>query len=82
MWIWLIQAIAGSIIGSATSSWFQNTAAGKWFFAKVSSVYDWAAVRYNLKVLDAEDTWRKKYPNVSAKMDELESRLEALEKKQ
>ena len=32
--------------------------------------------------LDAEDTWRKKYPNVSAKMDELESRLEALEKKQ
>ena len=30
MWFWLIQAIAGSILGNATSGWFEKTKVGKY----------------------------------------------------
>ena len=35
MWFWLISAIAGSIIGSATDSWFRDTKLGFGFMLKL-----------------------------------------------
>ena len=32
MWFWLLSAIAGSIIGGATDSWFRETKLGIWFY--------------------------------------------------
>ena len=32
MWFWLLSSIAGSIIGSATESWFRDTKLGIWFY--------------------------------------------------
>ena len=78
MWFWLIQAITGSILGNATSNWFQNTSAGKWFFKKTEQVYNWAADRYGFEVLKSEDKWRKKYPNIANQISELESRIKEL----
>ena len=52
---------------------------GRWFYKKIENVYNWAAERYGFEVLKAEDKWRKKYPNVAKKMDELERRLQDLE---
>ena len=89
MWFWLIQAIAGSILGNATASWFKNTSVGKWFYKKVEQIYNWAAQRYGLTILKSEDKRRKKYPNIAKKLDELyklefqiielESRIKACE---
>ena len=45
MWFWLITAIAGSIIGSATESWFRDTKMGVWFYSKVDAIYTWANMR-------------------------------------
>ena len=42
----MISAISGSILGSATSSWFEKTAMGRWFFTKMDNIYNWAADRY------------------------------------
>ena len=81
MWFWLIQAITGSILGNATSNWFQNTSAGKWFFKKTEQVYNWAADRYGFEVLKSEDKWRKKYPNIAKKIDELEKQVKDLTNK-
>ena len=39
MWFWLMTSIAGSIIGSATDSWFRDTKLGVWFYAKVDGFY-------------------------------------------
>ena len=80
MWFWLISAIAGSILGSAADSWFSETKAGLWFYKKVDDVSTWASKKLGLKVLQDENSWRKKYPNVSNKLDLLEARLEKLEK--
>ena len=79
MWFWMISAISGSILGSATSSWFEKTAMGRWFYKKMDNIYNWAADRYGLEVLKSEDKWRKKYPNIANKMDDLEQRLHKLE---
>ena len=82
MWFWIITKIAGGIIASASSSWFAKTPAGQWFFVKTEELYNWAAERYGFKVLKTEDKWRKKYPNVAKKVDDLESSIDDLKKGQ
>ena len=80
MWFFLISNIAGSILGSAADSWFADTKLGIWFNNKVDDVSTWASKKLGLKVLQNESNWKKKYPNVSKKLDELEARLEKIEK--
>ncbi len=82
MWFWAISAISGSILGSAKSSWFEKTAMGRWFYKKMDNIYNCAANRYGLEILKSEDKWKKKYPNIAKKMDDLEQRLHKLEKSQ
>ena len=80
MWFWLISSIAGSILGMAANSWFADTKLGIWFYKKVDNVSTWASNKLGLKVLQDEDNWRKKYPNVSKKLDDLEAKINKLEK--
>jgi len=80
MWFFLISSIASSIIGSAADSWFADTKMGVWFYRKIGNVSTWASKKLGLKVLQDEQNWRTKYPNVSLKIDKLEARLEKLEK--
>ena len=80
MLLFLISSIAGSILGNATDSWFAETKMGKWFYRKIDDVASWASRKLGLKVLNNETNWKKKYPNVSLKIDDLEARIETLEK--
>lgn len=79
MWFWLISAIAGSIIGSATESWFRDTKMGVWFYAKMDSLYTWANKRYGLKLLTDEEERMKKFPQLSKRLEALEEKVEELE---
>jgi|TARA_X000000950_G_C13657872_1_gene554595 hypothetical protein len=81
MWFFLIKAIAGSIIGNASSTWFKKTKAGVWFYNKIDSLYNWAAERYNVKILTDEEKQMAKFPSLKAKLEVMEKRLKALEKK-
>tara|TARA_B100001094_G_C17901106_1_gene656499 strand:- start:333 stop:584 length:252 start_codon:yes stop_codon:yes gene_type:complete len=76
----LISSITGSILGSAADSWFADTKAGIWFYKKVDQISGWAARKLNIKILAEEDAWKKKYPNVAKKMDDLDNRLSELER--
>ena len=80
MWFFLISSIAGSILGNAADSWFADTKLGIWVYDKVDDVSTWASKKLGLKVLQDEGNWKKKYPNVSKKLDELEAKIEKLEK--
>ena len=75
MWFWIITSIAGAILGNAADSWFADTKLGIWFYKKVDNVSTWASKKFGLKVLQDEENWKKKYPNVSNKLDELEARI-------
>jgi carbonic anhydrase len=80
MWFWIVSAIAGSILGNATNSWFADTKLGIWFYKKVDNVSTWASEKLGLKVLEDEEDWKKKYPNINKKIDELEAKIKKLEK--
>ena len=80
MWFWVISAIAGSILGNAADSFFADTKLGIWFYKKVDDVSTWASKKLGLKILQNEDNWKRKYPNISKHIDDLEARIEKLEK--
>ena len=77
---WIIGSITSSIIGMAVESWFADTKLGVWFYKKVDNVSTWASKKLGLKVLQDEINWKKKYHNVSDKIDKLEARINKLEK--
>ena len=64
----------------AVESWFADTKLGVWFYKKVDNVSTWASKKLGLKVLQDEINWKKKYPNVSDKIDKLEARINKFEK--
>ena len=80
MWVFLISSITSSIIGMAVESWFADTKLGVWFYKKVDNVSTWASKKLGLRILQNEENWKKKYPNVSKKLDELEAKINKLEK--
>jgi|TARA_R110002020_G_scaffold17194_1_gene60658 hypothetical protein len=75
MWFWLISAIAGSIIGSATDSWFRDTKMGVWFYAKIDQLYTWACMRYGIKILTDEEKRMKKFPHLEERLQRIETML-------
>ena len=81
MWFFLISSIAGSILGNATDSWFADTKLGVWFYMKVDNVSTWASKKLGLKILKDENNWKTKYPNVAMKIEELEAKIEKLERR-
>ena len=80
MWFWLISAIAGSIIGSATESWFRDTKLGIWFYNKVDRIYTWANKKYGLKLLTDEEDRMKKFPQLSKRLETLESQVKQIQR--
>lgn len=73
MWFFLIKSITGSIIGSATESWFRDTKLGIWTYAKIDSTYTWASKRYGLKILTDEQKQMAKFPELTKKLKEIET---------
>ena len=73
MWFWLISAIAGSIIGSATDSWFRDTKMGVWFYAKIDQLYTWASMRYGIKILTDEEKRMKKFPQLEQRLQRIDT---------
>ena len=69
MWFFLISSIAGSIIGSATDSWFRDTRLGIWFYNKIDSLYTWASKRYGLKLLTDEKKRMAKFPELNKRLE-------------
>jgi hypothetical protein len=78
--LWIYTAIAGSIIGAIALAYLKDTRAGIWFYAKVDQILDYLVARYGWTWLEQPtDAWRKKYPHVTKKIDELEARIQKLE---
>lgn len=80
--LWIYTAILGSLFGAAFLAYFKDTRAGLWCYAKFDQLLDFIVERYDLKwFVQPEDAWRKKYPYVTKKIDELEARIKELESK-
>jgi hypothetical protein len=81
--LWIYTAIAGALIGAAFLAWFKETRAGIWGYSLFDKTLDYLVNRWGWTWLqEPPDAWRKKYPKVTKKIDELESRIKELEKQQ
>ena len=75
MWYFLLTSIAGSIIGSASDSWFRDTKLGVWTYAKLDSLFTWASKRYGLKILTDEKKRMAKFPELAKRLDSIDARI-------
>lgn len=79
--LWIYTSIAGSIAGAMVLAYLSTTRIGLWGYAQFDRAVDYLVARWGLTWLEQpEDSWRKKYPKITAKIDELDSRIKNLEK--
>jgi len=79
--LWIYTSIAGAVLGAAFLAYFKETRAGLWAYAKLDQFLDYLIERWGLTWLEQpEDAWRKKYPKITKKIDDIEARLKELEK--
>ena len=80
--LWMYTAILGSLLGAAFLAYFRHTKAGIWAYSKFDQLLDILVEKFGLTwFVQDENAWRKKYPHVAAKIDELETRIKKLEKR-
>jgi len=80
--LWIYTAIAGSLLGAAFLFWFKDTRMATWAVSKFDSTLEYLAIRWGWTWLQNDpNAWRIKYPKITSKIDELESRLAKLEGK-
>lgn len=81
--LWIYTAIGGSVIGAAFLAWFRNTHAALYLMSKFDAFLDYLVDRLGWDFLqDDPNAWRKRYPKVTKKIDEIELRLKNLEANQ
>jgi len=79
--LWIYTAIIGSILGAAFVAYLRTTRIGIAVYSKFDSMVDALVNRYGFTFLKQDDdAWRKKYPHIRNKIDELEERMERIEK--
>lgn len=79
--LWIYTAILGSLLGAAFLAWFRNTHAALYLMSKFDAILDYLAIRWGWTWLqDDPEAWRKRYPKVTKKIDDLEQRIMNLEK--
>ncbi len=80
--LWINTAIAGSLLGAVFVAYISTTRIGLWGYAQIDRIIDYLVERWGLTWLQQpEDAWRKKYPKITNKIDEIEGRLQKLEGK-
>ena len=81
--LWIYIAVAGSLFGAAFLAWFRNTHAALYLMGKFDGLLDYLVDRFGWDWLqDDPEAWRKRYPKVTKKIDDLELRIKVLEANQ
>ena len=79
--LWIYTAIGGSLLSAAFLFWFKDTKMATWGVAKFDRTLEYLVNRWGWTWLQNDpDAWRKRYPRITKKIDELEDRLADLEK--
>ena len=79
--LWLYTSIIGSLTGAASLAYLSTTRIGLWGYSKFDALVDYLVAKWGLKWLEQpEDAWRKRYPKITEKIDDLQMRIEKIEK--
>ena len=78
--LWIYTAIAGSLFGAAFLFWFKDTRMAIWAVGKFDASCECLVNKWGWTWLQTDpNAWRKKYPHITKKIDELEARIAKLE---
>lgn len=78
--LWIYTSIIGALFGAAFLAYFKDTNLGIWSYGKFDTFLDYLIDRWGWTWLQqSPNAWRKKYPHVTKKIDELEDRIGRLE---
>ena len=78
--LWIYTGIVGSLFGAAFLFWFKDTKMAMWAVAKFDNWMESLAKKYGWTWLqEPEDLWRKRYPRITKKIDELEEHIKHIE---
>ena len=79
--LWIYTGIAGSLFGAAFLFWFKDTRMAIRAVGKFDLTLEYLAIRWGWTWLQNDpNAWRTKYPKITSKIDELEARINQLEK--
>ena len=79
--LWIYTSIVGSVFGALFLMYMRGTRIGLWVYSKWDSLLDFIRDRLGWSWFDQpDDAWRKLSPRIAKKIDELEVRIQELEK--
>ena len=80
-YLWIYTSIAGALLGAASLMYIKTTKIGIWGYNLFDKVLDFIRDRYGITWLDQDpNAWKKAYPEISSKLDELEAQIKELQK--
>jgi hypothetical protein len=78
--LWIYTSILGAVAGAAFLAYFKETKLGLWAYAKLDQGLDYLVAKFGWTWLEQpEDAWRKKYPKITHKIDQMEQKIKELE---
>ena len=78
--LWIYTSILGAVAGAAFLAYFKETRLGLWAYAKLDQGLDYLVAKFGWTWLEQpEDAWRKKYPKITHKIDQMEQKIKELE---
>ena len=72
----LLISAATATFGTAFAAWFFKTKIGIWFQQKFEKFMDYLQKKYNIEIAKKEAAWRRDYPLLAERIDEIERRLD------
>jgi hypothetical protein len=69
-----LKSMLSSVIGSSFYNWFQGTKLGIWFQQYVNNTMQYLADKYDLELAKKDSKFRKLYPLILARLEELEKK--------
>ena len=70
-----LKSMLSSVIGSSFYNWFQGTKLGIWFQQYLNNTMQYLADKYDLELAKKDSKFRKQYPLILARLEELEKKV-------
>jgi len=80
--LWIYTGIVGALLGAAFLAYFKDTMMGLWMYSKFDATLDFLVERWGWTWFKQDDdAWRKRYPKITKKIDEMEKQIKSLKRK-
>ena len=80
MYGFILKSIMSAVLGSSFYAWFQGTKMGIWFQKHVDAFMQYLAVKFNIEIAKKDKKFRKQYPLVAERIDEIDRHLKRIDR--